>query len=116
MGWLIWGVLVGAGGLLLVWTFQRSLIYFPLAQVPPPAAVGLGGVETITFVTEDDLALAGWFVPTAEGPGYLNDVLGAVHATGELKNGDVLVTTRELLEAAKESQMKASLTKNGAGP
>ena len=64
MGWLIWGVLVGAGGLLLVWTFQRSLIYFPLAQVPPPAAVGLDGVETITFVTEDDVALAGWFVPT----------------------------------------------------
>lgn len=64
MGWLIWSVLVGAGGLLLVWTFQRSLIYFPLAQVPPPAAVGLGGVETITFVTEDDLVLAGWFVPS----------------------------------------------------
>ncbi len=58
----------------------------------------------------------GWFVPTAEGPGYLNDVLGAVHATGELKNGDVLVTTRELLEAAKEAQLKVSPTKNGDRP
>jgi 2-oxoglutarate ferredoxin oxidoreductase subunit beta len=27
----------------------------------------------------------GWFVPTAEGPGYLSGVLAPVHATGELK-------------------------------
>ena len=69
-----------------------------------------------SFVEILTMCPTGWFVPTAEGPGYLNDVLGAVHATGELKNGDVLVTTRELLEAAKESQMKASQTKNGARP
>ncbi len=43
----------------------------------------------------------GWFVPTADGPGYLNEVLGAVHATGELKNGDRVATSAELLEAAK---------------
>ena len=30
--------------------------------------------------------------------------LGAVHATGELKNGDVHRTTAELLQAAKDSE------------
>lgn len=68
MGWLVWVVLVGAGGLLLVWMFQRSLIYFPLTQVPPPGEVGLAGAETVTFSTEDGLALAGWFVPSAQDP------------------------------------------------
>ncbi len=28
----------------------------------------------------------GWFVPTAEGPGYLDEVLGKVHRVGELKS------------------------------
>ena len=27
----------------------------------------------------------GWFVPTADGPGYLDEVLGSVHRLGELK-------------------------------
>lgn len=44
----------------------------------------------------------GWFVPTAEGPGYLDGVLGAVHATGELKTRERLTTTAELLAAARE--------------
>lgn len=65
MGWLVWVVLLGGGSLLLVWTIQRSLIYFPLAQVPPPDEVGLTAAETVTFFTEDNLALAGWFVPSA---------------------------------------------------
>jgi hypothetical protein len=27
----------------------------------------------------------GWFIPTQEGPDYLDNVLGAVHKLGELK-------------------------------
>ncbi len=60
------------------------------------AGRGFSFVEILTMCP------TGWFVPTAEGPGYLDRVLGSVHATGELKNGDVLRTTAELLEAAKE--------------
>ncbi len=54
-----------------------------------------------SFVEILTMCPTGWFVPTAEGPGYLNSVLGAVHATGELKNGERLATTAELLAAAE---------------
>lgn len=57
-----------------------------------------------SFVEILTMCPTGWFVPTAEGPGYLNDVLGAVHATGELKNSDRLVTTAELIAAAREAE------------
>ena len=33
----------------------------------------------------------GWFVPTKEGPGYLDRVLGAVHGVGELKRDGKLL-------------------------
>ena len=33
----------------------------------------------------------GWFIPTAEGPGYLDDVMGAVHVTGEWKRDGQLM-------------------------
>lgn len=55
-----------------------------------------------SFVEILTMCPTGWFVPTAEGPGYLDDVLGAVHATGELKNADRLVTTAELIAAARK--------------
>jgi hypothetical protein len=51
--------------LLLVWLGQRRLIYFPMGQVPPPAAAGLPGAEAISFLTDDGLTLGGWFVPGA---------------------------------------------------
>ncbi len=59
------------------------------------AGKGFSFVEILTMCP------TGWFVPTAEGPDYLNRVLRTVHATGELKNGDRLATTAELLAAAK---------------
>ena len=43
----------------------------------------------------------GWFVPTAQGPGYLDEVLGSVHVTGELKDGGRYTPTRELREKAE---------------
>jgi 2-oxoglutarate/2-oxoacid ferredoxin oxidoreductase subunit beta len=50
-----------------------------------------------SFVEILTMCPTGWFVPTAEGPGYLDRVLRPVHATGELKNGDRCVTTEQLL-------------------
>ena len=57
-----------------------------------------------SFVEILTMCPTGWFVPTADGPGYLREVLGAVHATGELKDGDRVATSAELLEAAKVSR------------
>ena len=53
-----------------------------------------------SFVEILTMCPTGWFVPTAEGPGYLNRVLGSVHVTGELKSGDRLVSTAELAARA----------------
>jgi len=60
----------------------------------------LGG-RGFSFVEILTMCPTGWFVPTAEGPGYLDRVLGSVHATGELKNGEQLATTAQLLAAAE---------------
>ena len=49
-----------------------------------------------SFVEILTMCPTGWFVPTAEGPGYLDRVLRPVHATGELKNGDRCVTSEQL--------------------
>ena len=51
---------------------------------------GFSLVEVLTMCP------TGWFVPTAEGPGYLDGVLGKLHVTGELKAKGRLVTTAEL--------------------
>jgi 2-oxoglutarate ferredoxin oxidoreductase subunit beta len=41
-----------------------------------------GGFSFVEILT---MCPTGWFVPTAEGPGYLEEVLGSVHCLGELK-------------------------------
>jgi 2-oxoglutarate ferredoxin oxidoreductase subunit beta len=38
-----------------------------------------------SFVEILTMCPTGWFVPTAAGPGYLDEVLGRIHVTGELK-------------------------------
>ena len=43
------------------------------------AGEGFSMVEVLTMCP------TGWFVPTAEGPGYMGDTLGQVHTMGELK-------------------------------
>ena len=40
----------------------------------------------------------GWFIPTAEGPDYMDETLGEVHIMGELKADGVVKTTEELHE------------------
>ncbi len=54
--------------LALIWFGQRRLMYFPFANVPPPAAVGLADVEQVSFKTRDDVQLRGWFVPATQSP------------------------------------------------
>jgi 2-oxoglutarate ferredoxin oxidoreductase subunit beta len=43
------------------------------------AEEGFSLVEILTMCP------TGWFVPTAKGPGYLDEVIGAVHRIGEIK-------------------------------
>ena len=45
----------------------------------------------------------GWFIPTAEGPDYLDRVMGEVHVSGDLKI-DGRVTTTEERRAETERQ------------
>lgn len=42
-----------------------------------------------SFVEVLTMCPTGWFIPTQEGPGYLDEVLGAVHRLGELKSPSV---------------------------
>jgi fermentation-respiration switch protein FrsA (DUF1100 family) len=59
----------------LLWAFQRRLLYFPSRGTVPPAASVLPGAEEVVLDTADGLRLAGWFVPAhpggepSEGPG-----------------------------------------------
>ena len=55
-----------AAVLALAWAFQRRMIYYPVAGVPPVDAV-LPGAEEVTLRTDDGLVLGAWFVP-ARGP------------------------------------------------
>lgn len=41
--------------------------------------------DGFSFVEVLTMCPTGWFVPTAEGPGYMTETLGEVHVVGELK-------------------------------
>jgi hypothetical protein len=56
-----------AAVLVLIWTMQRGMMYFPMADVPIAGTVGLSDVEAVTFETADGLTLHAWFV-AASGP------------------------------------------------
>ncbi len=47
--------------------------------------------EGFSFVEVLTMCPTGWFVKTAEGPGYLDEVLGSVHVVGELKRNNEFV-------------------------
>jgi len=64
----------------------RTRRYFERAFETQMRGDGFSFVEVLTMCP------TGWFVPTKEGPGYLDEVLGAVHVTGELKVDGVLQT------------------------
>jgi 2-oxoglutarate ferredoxin oxidoreductase subunit beta len=43
--------------------------------------------EGFSFVEVLTMCPTGWFIPTADGPDYMDDTLGKVHSMGELKGG-----------------------------
>jgi fermentation-respiration switch protein FrsA (DUF1100 family) len=61
----------------LLWAFQRRLLYFPAPRTVPPAASVLPGAEEVSFDTADGVRLRGWFVPAAARRG-LGTGAGAV--------------------------------------
>jgi len=54
----------------LLFFFQRSLIYHPAVMVPTPADSGVGDMRMVDLHTEDDLTLKAWYAPPrgADGP------------------------------------------------
>jgi len=46
--------------------------------------------EGFSFVEILTMCPTGWFIGTQQGPGYLDEVMGSVHVTGELKVGGEL--------------------------
>jgi len=58
--------------------------------------------EGFSFVEILTMCPTGWFVGTAEGPGYLDRVLGSVHVTGELKREGRFVPTASLRARAAQ--------------
>jgi 2-oxoglutarate ferredoxin oxidoreductase subunit beta len=59
------------------------------------AGEGFSLVEILTMCP------TGWFIETPKGPDYLDEVLGNVHITGELKADGVVTTTDELRRRRK---------------
>ena len=59
------GAVVLAAGIALMpglfASLQRSFLYFPLSQEPPPVASVLPGAEDVSVVTADGIALGGWY-------------------------------------------------------
>lgn len=68
--WIIAALLAGYGViLLLMYTAQSRLIYFPTSTVPyTPEDFGME-YETVYLTTEDSVQLHGWFVPHLEARG-----------------------------------------------
>jgi fermentation-respiration switch protein FrsA (DUF1100 family) len=56
-----------AGVLILAWTMQRGMMYFPMGELPAAGDVGLTEIQPVTFDTSDGLTLHAWFV-AAPGP------------------------------------------------
>ena len=71
--------------------------------------------EGFTFVEVLTMCPTGWFVPTLDGPDYMNDTLGEVHVMGELKVDGVVRTTEELREEnlRKAAEMEHALARGG---
>lgn len=53
--------------------------------------------EGFSFVEVLTMCPTGWFIPTGEGPTYMDETLGEVHITGEIKSDGVVRTTEELM-------------------
>ena len=45
------------------YALQRSLMYFPAAEMPSPEAAGVPEMAVVTLKTDDGLALVSWYAP-----------------------------------------------------
>jgi 2-oxoglutarate ferredoxin oxidoreductase subunit beta len=57
--------------------------------------------DGFSFVEILTMCPTGWFIETPQGPDYLDEVMGTVHVTGELKVGGKVTPTAELAASAK---------------
>jgi len=73
------------------------------------AGAGFSFVEVLTMCP------TGWFIPTPEGPGYMQETLGEVHIMGELKVDGRVKTTEELHaeNVAKQREIDDALARGG---
>jgi 2-oxoglutarate ferredoxin oxidoreductase subunit beta len=73
------------------------------------AGAGFSFVEVLTMCP------TGWFIPTPEGPGYMQETLGEVHIMGELKVNGKVHTTEELHaeNVAKQREVDEALARGG---
>src|SRR5687767_79841 len=65
MTWILAGLLLYLGILVLLRLFESRLIYFPGDQrslIPPPASLDLP-VERVEIQTDDSVTLVGWVIP-----------------------------------------------------
>src|SRR3954468_19917924 len=71
--------------------------------------------EGFTFVEVLTMCPTGWFIPTAEGPSYMQETLGEVHTMGELKVDGRIRTTDELHaeNVAKQRELDEQLARGG---
>jgi 2-oxoglutarate ferredoxin oxidoreductase subunit beta len=71
--------------------------------------------EGFTFVEVLTMCPTGWFVPTADGPDYMQETLGEVHIMGELKVDGRVRTTDELHaeNVAKQREIDEQLARGG---
>jgi 2-oxoglutarate ferredoxin oxidoreductase subunit beta len=60
-----------------------------------------------SFVEVLTMCPTGWFIPTADGPDYMNETLGEVHIMGELKVDGRVRTTDELRVENEHRQREA---------
>jgi 2-oxoglutarate/2-oxoacid ferredoxin oxidoreductase subunit beta len=68
-----------------------------------------------SFVEVLTMCPTGWFIPTADGPGYMQETLGEVHIMGELKVDGHIRTTDELRteNARRQHEVEAALARGG---
>jgi fermentation-respiration switch protein FrsA (DUF1100 family) len=68
LAWLVPLVLAGyAAGLVLLYVFQRSLLYLPQRRPISPAAAGFPEAEDVVLATSDGERVIAWHVPPRPG-------------------------------------------------
>lgn len=65
---LVFGAVIGYGVLIgALYLIQRSMMYFPWAEVPVPAESGVPEMRPVRFTTADGLSLTSWYHPAPSG-------------------------------------------------